>query len=103
MIRNDLQLLLIICEKVLDRNDLLVYYIGMIKNEDWKPIPSEKSEAIDMAITSIFGIDRRQSIEDKSCACCGQGVDLSSFKDSLSLKEFHISGMCQDCQDKVFS
>jgi len=87
---------------VLDRNDLLVYYIGMIKNEKWEPIPSEKSEAIDMAITSIFGIDRRKSIKDKSCACCGQSVELSSFKDELSLKEFHISGMCQDCQNEVF-
>lgn len=24
------------------------------------------------------------------------------FRDSLSLKEFGISGMCQECQDSVF-
>ncbi len=71
-------------------------------NTEWKPQPSEKSQEIDTFITSLFGIDRKQSIKDKSCACCGSSVKLDSFKDDLSLKEFHISGMCQECQDSVF-
>jgi len=74
----------------------------MIK-KDWKPNPSEKSEAIDHAITAIFGINRKESIESKKCVMCPEEVDLDSFKDEISLKEFHISGMCQTCQDKVFS
>ena len=28
---------------------------------------------------------------------------IISFRDHLSLKEYRISGMCQDCQDAVFS
>ena len=74
----------------------------MIK-KDWKPNPSEKSEAIDHAITAIFGINRKESIESKKCVMCPEEVDLDSFKDEISLKEFHISGMCQTCQDKFFS
>ena len=71
--------------------------------KDWKPNPSEKSEAIDHAITAIFGINRKESIESKKCVMCPEEVDLDSFKDEISLKEFHISGMCQTCQDKFFS
>jgi hypothetical protein len=74
----------------------------MIK-KDWKPNPSEKSEAIDHAITAIFGINRKESIKHKHCAICSSEVEVDSFKDDLSLKEFHISGMCQPCQDKIFS
>ena len=70
--------------------------------KNWKPQPSEKSESIDDAITSIFGFDRKENIKAKQCVFCGTQVELDSFKDELSLKEFHISGMCQPCQDKVF-
>ena len=69
---------------------------------DWKPQPSEKAPALDAFITSLLGIDRKESIETKTCATCNADVELDSFKDKLSLKEFHISGMCQHCQDSVF-
>ncbi len=70
--------------------------------QEWKPQPSEKAPAMDAFITSLFGIDRRESIENKCCATCGMDVELDSFKDELSLKEFHISAMCQVCQDTTF-
>lgn len=42
--------------------------------------------------------------DNKQCPFCGK--DMSNpegmFRDKLSLKEFGISGLCQDCQDKVF-
>tara|TARA_Y100001949_G_C15848550_1_gene269533 strand:- start:32 stop:250 length:219 start_codon:yes stop_codon:yes gene_type:complete len=69
---------------------------------EWKPQPSEKAPEIDAFLTSLLGIDRKESIETKTCATCGADVELDSFKDKLSLKEFHISGMCQHCQDSVF-
>lgn len=28
--------------------------------------------------------------------------DASEFRDALSRKEYAISGMCQDCQDRIF-
>ena len=38
------------------------------------------------------------------CATCGKLVDpATDFKDTLSLKEFGISKMCQVCQDDVSS
>ena len=36
------------------------------------------------------------------CPFCNKKVDIDSFKDELSKKEFGISGLCQSCQDKVF-
>jgi hypothetical protein len=40
----------------------------------------------------------------KACLCpfCKKPVDAGSFTDSLSLKEFYVSGICPDCQKKVF-
>ena len=34
---------------------------------------------------------------------CRQPVKMESFRDRISLKEYQISGLCQDCQDKVFA
>jgi len=36
------------------------------------------------------------------CPFCRQPVNRDEFRDSLSRKEFTISGICQDCQDKTF-
>ncbi len=69
---------------------------------DWTPKPSPKAPELESAITAITGINRREAITSKTCPCCGAGVTLDSFKDELSLKEFHISGMCQGCQDSFF-
>ena len=68
----------------------------------WKPIPTAKAPELESAITAITGIDRRQAVASKRCATCGNAVLLTSFKNSLSLKEFHISAMCQYCQDEIF-
>ena len=74
----------------------------MIK-KDWNPVPSEKAPELEQTISAIFGINRKESIERKQCAICSSEVELDSFKDEISLKEFHISGMCQPCQNKIFS
>lgn len=39
-------------------------------------------------------------IEQEKCPIC-EG-NIIEFKDELSKKEFKLSGMCQDCQDKIF-
>ncbi len=36
------------------------------------------------------------------CPLCSKEVSKYDFKDDLSLKEFKISGMCQECQDEMF-
>lgn len=66
--------------------------------------PTEKDEAVWEGLRKMFGFDPRGSIRKNVCAPtpigCGQPVD--KFKDSLSAKEFTISGLCQKCQDRVF-
>ena len=43
---------------------------------------------------------RREAITGATCVNCTG--DASNFKDTLSAKEFTISGFCQACQDKFF-
>lgn len=67
--------------------------------------PTIKSEAIEDAIESIFGHDRREAIYQNKCVPkpigCGREV-LPELWDALSQKEFSISGLCADCQDGIF-
>lgn len=42
-------------------------------------------------------------IKNKQCPCCSSNINLEEFRDTLSFKEFTISGMCQKCQDKTFN
>ena len=44
-----------------------------------------------------------KNVESNKCATCSETITLDSFRDSLSRKEFTISGMCQKCQDSVFN
>ena len=41
-------------------------------------------------------------MENKKPICPACQKEISNFKDNQSLKEFTISGMCQECQDKTF-
>lgn len=74
----------------------------MEENEEWNPEPTLKSEAINSTIISLTGIDRRESINNKLCGWCNSPVTMDSFKDEISLKEYRISGLCQDCQDRMW-
>lgn len=37
-----------------------------------------------------------------ACPMCHKDILMQGFRDSLSIKEYGISGLCQSCQDKVF-
>lgn len=41
-------------------------------------------------------------IESGSCPTCDKLIVIKNFRDLSSLREFEISGMCQECQDKTF-
>lgn len=41
--------------------------------------------------------------EAACCVCCKRSVDESKFSDALNLEEWHISHMCQQCQDGTFA
>ena len=66
----------------------------------WVPKASNKAPQIEAILEKLF--PRKESIESKKCVFCGEDVDLESFDDDLSLKEYHISGICQPCQNNTF-
>jgi hypothetical protein len=41
-------------------------------------------------------------VANGKCPICKEDINIESFRNTLSLKEFRISGMCQKCQDGIF-
>lgn len=66
-------------------------------------IPTAKHPSIDAVIDSLGG-NRREAIRGNRCidAPMGCGKKAERFDSVLSAKEFTISGLCQQCQNKVF-
>lgn len=62
--------------------------------------PTVKAPEIDQALTDIFGIDRKGSIEAGVCVFCKS--PFANFRNAISEREAAISGQCQKCQDEVF-
>jgi len=44
-----------------------------------------------------------ENYENNKCSWCGNKIKTNSFKNKISLDEYHISGFCQKCQDKTFN
>ena len=61
-----------------------------------------KSPRMTSLLEKMFG--RTSSIVANKCIKppLGCGEKITGFNDSLSEKEYKISGLCQDCQNKVF-
>lgn len=50
-----------------------------------------------------FGFDKEiENVENQRCPFCGREIHMEDFRDSISRKEFRISGLCQACQDEMF-
>lgn len=51
--------------------------------------------------------ERNKARKESRCVSppfgCGQIVDVDNFRDELSRKEYGLSALCQNCQDKFFS
>lgn len=41
--------------------------------------------------------------ESGRCPFCKRDIKEDEFKSKKSLREYKISGLCQRCQDKIFS
>jgi hypothetical protein len=65
-------------------------------------IPSEKSSKMEQFLESWAG--RSTAIKKDRCVSppFGCGKEIGRFKDTLSVREYRISGLCQNCQDQVF-
>jgi len=69
--------------------------------------PTHKSYSLEKDINAFIGADRQETIRNNQCVPapigCGRQIDPEiEFVDEISRKEFTISGLCQDCQNKVF-
>jgi hypothetical protein len=112
------------CENVKPRGDEEPYAAPLVKPEHHTPCyscserpeprgtltisapagsvtPAPKPEAIERELHRLFGVSRLQAIGEGFCVdCLGPAV---LFADELSVHEYAISGLCQACQDSVFS
>ena len=61
----------------------------------------KRSDGMRRTLEALFPTEMKNRREGK-CATCGKAVDMGSFRDALSRREFGVSGMCQECQDKIF-
>ena len=59
------------------------------------------NERPDREIISFTRVDKVY-IADNPTACIMCGKLVKVLRDQLSVKEFVISGLCQDCQDATF-
>lgn len=62
---------------------------------------SDKTPEMLNVIESIFP-GTIENIRNCRCTDCGLPVTEKSFRDTLSIKEYEISGLCQRCQDEIF-
>lgn len=49
---------------------------------------------------AVYGITASAAIAQSICVSCKDQV--TPFRDELSVREYHLSGLCQHCQDAVF-
>jgi len=50
------------------------------------------------------GFEKEVELVEKGyCPFCKRIVNVNGFRDSVSRKEYEISGLCQACQDETFS
>jgi hypothetical protein len=63
--------------------------------------PAEKSPNVEAFLDKLVGGGRKEKITSNTCVICGKpAVD---FTDEVSRREYAISGLCQECQDKAFA
>jgi hypothetical protein len=67
--------------------------------------PSPKADAIEDLLQTVLGSDRREFIETGNCIPLpvGCGGPAAEFRDDLSKKEYTITGLCQKCQDTIWT
>lgn len=63
--------------------------------------PTKKSESIEQLLTSLTGTHRPSAILADTCVFCGNAATV--FVNETARREYSISGMCQNCQDKTFN
>lgn len=60
---------------------------------------SEKSDGMKKAIEKLFP-GTAKAIAENCCPVCQKAIE--GFRNARSVREYEISGLCQECQDSVF-
>ena len=82
-------------------NKILMEYGTVIGSSAEEMEPTQKHGDIEMALTKMLGgKDRRSYIRAGKCVMTGE--DAGPFRDELSEREYMISGLGQEAQDKIF-
>jgi len=56
-----------------------------------------------LKLMSPVGLSPSEAVEKHICSMCGNSCDPDKdLRDSLSIREWYISAMCQTCQDLTF-
>ena len=63
-----------------------------------KPYANKSDEMKSFLGKMTFG-----AAEKGLCPICRHKIKIDEFQDHISMREYEISGMCQDCQDIFFS
>jgi hypothetical protein len=63
---------------------------------------SDKEDVMNQDLMKQLFPEEVKAVTEKRCPLCKKEVRVEDFKDSLSQKEFIISGLCQSCQDGYF-
>lgn len=63
--------------------------------------PIWKHPIIDAKLTELTGVDRPSMIKANKCVICLG--DAITFDEEINEREYTISGMCQQCQDAMFT
>lgn len=55
-------------------------------------------------LMKAMGFEEEMKLVEKGrCPFCKKKVNISNFDDIQSKNEFFISGLCKQCQDKMFT
>jgi hypothetical protein len=63
-----------------------------------KPMENKTPEMIE-ALENMFP-GMKAAIADKKCPSCEKPI--GTFRNAISIKEYAISGLCQECQDSIW-
>jgi uncharacterized CHY-type Zn-finger protein len=63
--------------------------------------PVERHPELEAFLEALNGISPKQAVQAGICAVCKE--EANEFTDALSVAEYAISGLCQNCQDEVFN
>jgi hypothetical protein len=72
-----------------------------ITRENEYPFPAPDTTKVVSLVGDSIVPERKAKINAHICVDCGEKV--TGFKDELSQQEYLISGLCQKCQDSIFS